>query len=482
MTDKALDQSRHKKSVLILLILLSITVIHTWSGGTTSNVEQLEAKKELSIPSMELSLFNWVAKILIGSKQIASEYYADKGIEIPKSLAWLNSFAPIANYLEPSIQDQGLTQDVLIGKTILAGHEGLRSQYAELRVKAGRESSDYSLDILALIDKVYGQADKKGQLTAEYLDSISTNVETHLGWISKILLVDALKLSNPDAAKIKLDFIYAEASEKALVFGFMFLIGALLLTIGFFALMIWILKLAFADFKISGVNISIPSQQLLDVFILYLIALNLLFLYTTTLEASFETKIKLTAVGTLSLSLLAIYPAIKGSNIRNILKTIGILPWPGFKNLFVGPIFVAAMWPLFALAIGFYQDILNKLNIDIARAEHPVVPVFLSSDSEFALTWLFVFAAVVAPIVEEIMFRGVLYGWLRDHYGKIVSIVTSAFLFAVVHPQGALGIVPLSLIGCGLAFLREWRGSIIPCMLAHSLVNTTVLTIIFQLR
>jgi len=281
MTDNALEKIRHKKSVLILSILLIITILHTWSGGTTSNVEQLETKKELAVPSMELSLFNWVAKILIGSKQIATEYYASEGREIPKSMAWLNSFAPIANYLEPSIQDQALTQDVLIGKTILAGHEGLRSQYAELRVKAGRESSDYSVDILALVDKVYGQADKKGQLTAPYLESISPTVETHLGWISKILLVDALKLTNPDAAKIKLDFIYAEAAEKATVFGFMFLIGGLLLTIGFFALMIWILKLAFADFKISGINISIPSQQLIDVFILYLIALNILFVYTT---------------------------------------------------------------------------------------------------------------------------------------------------------------------------------------------------------
>jgi len=482
MNQTAVDKIRHKKSVLILLILLGITVLHTWSGGTTSNVEQLENKPGLAVPSMELSLFNWVAKILIGSKQIASDYYANEGRKIPESLAWLNSFAPIANYLEPSIQDEGLTQDVLIGKTILAGHEGLRSQYAELRVKAGRESSDYSIDILALVDKVYGQADKKGELTAKYLDSISPTVEAHLGWISKILLVDALKLSNPDAAQIKRDFIYAEAADKALMFGFMFLIGAFLLTIGFFALMIWILKLAFADFKISGINISIPSNQLIDVFILYLIALNILFLYTTNLEAAFETKIKLTAIGTLSLSLLAIYPAIKGSKLNNILRTIGLLPWPGFKNLFVGPIFVAAMWPLFALAIGFYQDLLDKLNIDIARAEHPVVPVFLTSDSEFALSWLFIFAAVVAPIVEEIMFRGVLYSWLRDHHGKIVSIVTSALLFAVVHPQGALGIVPLSLIGCGLAFLREWRGSIIPCMLAHSLVNTAVLTIIFQLR
>jgi len=122
------------------------------------------------------------------------------------------------------------------------------------------------------------------------------------------------------------------------------------------------------------------------------------------------------------------------------------------------------------------------LNIDLTQGEHPVVPVFLSSDSQHALIWLFLFAAVVAPIVEEIMFRGVLYGWLRDHYGKLISTLVSAFIFAVVHPQGALGIVPLSLIGCGLAFIREWRGSLIPCMLAHSLVNTTVLTIIFQLR
>lgn len=478
MNENQENKSRQKRNIILLICLLGITILQTWTGSGLSEKE----KPAISTPSMELALFNWVARILIGSKTLYLEQVAKRGEEFPESLKWVQRIGAIDAYLEPSIEDNSITEDVLIGKTILAGHENLRSQYAELRVKAGRRSSESKVDILALIDKIYGQADKNHTLTEEYLLSISESVEDKLGWIGRILILDGIAITAPEEAKTELNLLYEEAQKKAVVFGGMLIAAVLLLGIGFLALMTWLIKIAFADFKIAGIKISIPSNQLLEIFILYLSALNILFYLTSKLDTDFENRLRITSLGTLSLSLLALYPLFKGSQIRQTLTSIGLLPLPSIKSLFAGPIFVAAMWPIFTLLLSFYQNILSKLNIDLTQGEHPVVPVFLSSDSQHALIWLFVFAAVVAPVVEEIMFRGVLYGWLRDHYGKFVSMFVSAFIFAIVHPQGALGIVPLSLIGCGLAFIREWRGSLIPCMLAHSLVNTTVLTIIFQLR
>jgi membrane protease YdiL (CAAX protease family) len=478
MSENQENKSRQSRNIIFLIFLLAVTILQTWSGSGLSEKE----KPAISTPSMELALFNWVARILIGSKTLYLEQVEKRGAEFPENLKWVQRIGAIDAYLEPSIEDNSITEDVLVGKTILAGHANLRSQYAELRVKAGRRSSESKVDVLALVDKVYGQADKNNTLTEEYLLSISESVEEKLGWIGKILILDGIAKTAPEEAKTKLNFLYEEAQTKAVVFGGMLITAVVLLGIGFLALMTWLIKIAFADFNLAGVKINIPSNQLLEIFILYLAALNILFYLTSKIETDFETRLRVTSLGTLALSLLALYPLFQGSRIKQTLSSIGLLPLPSIRSLFAGPIFVAAMWPIFTLLLSFYQSILTKLNIDLTQGEHPVVPVFLSSDSQHALIWLFLFAAVVAPIVEEIMFRGVLYGWLRDHYGKLISTLVSAFIFAVVHPQGALGIVPLSLIGCGLAFIREWRGSLIPCILAHSLVNTTVLTIIFQLR
>jgi membrane protease YdiL (CAAX protease family) len=479
MSENQENKSAQKRNVILLICLLTITILQTWTG---SGLSEKEKPAISTTPSMELALFNWVARILIGSKTLYLEQVAKRGDEFPEDLKWIQRFGAIDAYLAPSIEDSSITEDVLIGKTILAGHENLRTQYAELRVKAGRRSSESKVDLLDLIDKVYGQADKNNTLSKKYLLSISESVEQKLGWIGKILILDGIAKTYSTEAQLELNVLYEEAQHKAVVFGGMLITAVLLLGIGAIALLTWIVKIAFRDFHLAGTNISIPSNQLCEIFIIYLAALNVLFYLTSHLDTDFESRLQITSIGTLSLSLVALYPLFKGSRIKETLTSIGLLPVPSIKSLFAGPIFVAAMWPIFTAVLSFYQSFLTKLNIDLTQGEHPVVPVFLSSDSQHALLWLFLFAAVVAPIVEEIMFRGALYGWLRNNYGKFVSMLVSAFIFAIVHPQGALGIVPLSLIGCGLAFIREWRGSLTPCMLAHSLVNTTVLTIIYQLR
>lgn len=483
MDTLSIQNKRKKRNIILLIGLIFLTIFQTWSG---TGIKDAPKPAQITGPSMELALFNWVAKILVGSKSLIqnrNKAPLEAGSETaPKIVDWLKSNETIASYLEPSLADNELSEDVLIGKTILAGHENLRSQYAELRVKAGRKSSSSSLDLLGIVDQVYSSKEKHPKLTAELVDSFKEPVQTQMGWIGKILYIDALRQTEPAKADELIESTYAEAREKAVTFGFLFIGGSLLLGLGFLSLMIWLIKIAFADFKLGGIKITIPSIQLLEVFIIYLAALNLLFYWSASLEMNFEDKIKITSLGTLALSLIVIYPVFKGSNLKQTLNSIGLWPIPGFSSMLSGPIFVAAMWPVFTLLLSFYQSVLSKLNVDVTKGQHPVVPVFLSSDSDQSLSWLFIFAAVVAPIVEEIMFRGALYGWLRDNYGKFISIVLSSFIFAIIHPQGALGIVPLSLIGCGLAFIREWRGSLIPCMLAHSLVNGTVLTIIFQLR
>jgi membrane protease YdiL (CAAX protease family) len=91
---------------------------------------------------------------------------------------------------------------------------------------------------------------------------------------------------------------------------------------------------------------------------------------------------------------------------------------------------------------------------------------------------IFFLASVVAPLVEEIMFRGVLYRHLREasyKLGFVVSFLVSAFvvsfIFAAIHPQGLLAIPVLMALAFGFTVAREWRGTLVPCMIAHGVNN-----------
>ena len=88
----------------------------------------------------------------------------------------------------------------------------------------------------------------------------------------------------------------------------------------------------------------------------------------------------------------------------------------------------------------------------------------------------------LGPLAEELLFRGVLYRHLREAsagLGLVLSVLFSAtfvsFIFAVIHPQG-LEAVPL-LMGLAFTFclVREWRGSLVPAMIAHGINNSLVL-------
>jgi len=82
--------------------------------------------------------------------------------------------------------------------------------------------------------------------------------------------------------------------------------------------------------------------------------------------------------------------------------------------------------------------------------------------------------AVVAPIVEEIFFRGFVFAGLRGRWSWQTAAVVSAGLFALVHFVPT-SILPILLLGLIFAFLYQISGSIWPAILMHMLTNTVAL-------
>ncbi len=93
---------------------------------------------------------------------------------------------------------------------------------------------------------------------------------------------------------------------------------------------------------------------------------------------------------------------------------------------------------------------------------------YLSSGTDRIIA--FAILVIIAPIIEEIIFRGWLYDKLRKRTGVICSILLTSLAFAVVHLQWNVGVnvFALSVVLCGL---REVTGTIYSGILTHMIKN-----------
>ena len=115
------------------------------------------------------------------------------------------------------------------------------------------------------------------------------------------------------------------------------------------------------------------------------------------------------------------------------------------------------------------------------------VPAQVAPDlSSTARVLLVFFACVVAPITEELFFRGVLFRTVRDRHGFWFAAIASAIPFGLLHwIVGSPTIDAVALVltmvftGLGLAWIYERRGTIVAPMAAHMAFNVVgVVTIL----
>jgi membrane protease YdiL (CAAX protease family) len=94
-----------------------------------------------------------------------------------------------------------------------------------------------------------------------------------------------------------------------------------------------------------------------------------------------------------------------------------------------------------------------------------------------SLIGMLLLVGVVVPFVEEIVFRGLIFGWLRKHLRFAYAAPISAVVFAVVHAIPML-MPPLALMGLLLAAVVERSGSLWPAIILHGVFNS-VMTITY---
>lgn len=116
-------------------------------------------------------------------------------------------------------------------------------------------------------------------------------------------------------------------------------------------------------------------------------------------------------------------------------------------------------------------------------------PPLLPSSQEFPLQKLFnspvsgytiaAFAILLAPFMEELIFRGLLFAFLERLTGVALAVVGTALLFAALHVSQYWGawnhVLLISIVGLCFSLVRGVTGSVTPGYILHTAYNATLI-------
>jgi uncharacterized protein len=174
-------------------------------------------------------------------------------------------------------------------------------------------------------------------------------------------------------------------------------------------------------------------------------------------------------------------PLISISTIASAVVQVGTLAlaarlagWPASEYLGLirpatGPALIAiAVLIVFLLG---YDGLTYLLGRDIVTPFQ--VDTYRSARDSGTLPLLWLTFVIMAPIAEEIIFRGFLFrGWVTSERSAIPGILVISALFAVIHVQyDWFGILQVFFIGLLLAVARWRSGSTLLTILMHVLAN-----------
>jgi membrane protease YdiL (CAAX protease family) len=127
----------------------------------------------------------------------------------------------------------------------------------------------------------------------------------------------------------------------------------------------------------------------------------------------------------------------------------------------------AAVLGAFWLASGILVAIFGE------PPEQEITEEIKSEDGALALAGYVGITCLIAPIAEEVFFRGFLFPVLRARAGVAWGVVITGALFSLVHALGSPieALIVLFVLGAGLCLLYLRTGSLLPCIGLHALNN-----------
>lgn len=155
------------------------------------------------------------------------------------------------------------------------------------------------------------------------------------------------------------------------------------------------------------------------------------------------------------------YSSLFHSSKTSVAAVLGTLTLP---ILSIVPAMTLAVWTVEAVLVQIFP---------VSRWQEAMFDQMMSNGIASVVT-----VCLVAPVLEEMLFRGVILRSFLHQYSRWTAILSSAFLFGLAHLnvyQFAVGLI----IGTTLGWLYERTRSLWPCILLHGAYNIAVTAIYY---
>lgn len=244
-------------------------------------------------------------------------------------------------------------------------------------------------------------------------------------------------------------------------------------------------RYGFFRFCEKAKNVLISTPALIELLLIYflvsflspLLLIRLIMPIAKSLQVNWASFLMVSlqlASEILIILLITLYAfAHKRINMRGIFKTSRSSLLSDFG---MGALTWAIAFPVVAAIDG----IMESINIYFFGSEGPpqVAVEFIRMLAKSNLLWLgLLITIVIAPFIEEFIFRGVVQTYLRKRVTRIQAIVLSSIFFAGVHfaPSQGIGNIPLLVsifsFGLYLGFIYERQGSLLASFSLHATFN-----------
>jgi membrane protease YdiL (CAAX protease family) len=138
-------------------------------------------------------------------------------------------------------------------------------------------------------------------------------------------------------------------------------------------------------------------------------------------------------------------------------------------------------WVVFSICILLAIQIISQILTRFLPQEESPFDQMLKSSRQVRIAVAFL-AVFTAPLVEEVVYRGVLFSSLRKRIGLVATVLVVTVMFAGVHVfqnRGAwVSIAGLAFLSLVLTIVRARTRSLLPCVFIHTLNNAFASVII----
>ena len=194
-----------------------------------------------------------------------------------------------------------------------------------------------------------------------------------------------------------------------------------------------------------------------------------------TIAIEIAAYMPITAITLLALKRIAESEQRRRITWRETLSAIGLRSDGLGRDTLTAVVTYTMTMPVLLLAAQVSSELLRNFHTPV----HPVDLIILNTQDGFTRMLVLLQAAVGAPIVEELMFRGLLFQGLRERWGVWLAAILSSAVFALSHNTLPGGFLQLWTLGFVFAMVCHRNRSIFPNVLMHAIHNGLVSLVMF---